>query len=161
MSEELPCRHRSPEPIGQISCGCGGKRNAYRCDHPAVLHLVTRHAAQPRRKDVRLFAPGPDGTRVVKLARLSLPACVTCPHRPEAPPEVVELFGAPPPDPSRPAGTPDPLRAAICGGCPRLGPRGQRFECRGPDTPACPLQLWPTITRTRRGQRRGGCQGCK
>jgi hypothetical protein len=159
MSEELPCRHRSPEPVGQISCGCGGKRNAYRCDHPAVLQLVTRHVAQPRRKDVRLFEPGPDGRRVVKLARLSLPACVTCPHRPEALPAVVEMFGAGP-DPSGPAAAPDCLRATICGGCPRIGPAGQGFECLGPEVPACPLQLWPTITRTRRGTTRRGCQGC-
>jgi hypothetical protein len=53
------------------------------------------------------------------------------------------------------------VKRTICANCPRLDRSGQRLECRGPEVPACPLQLWPQITRTRHGTaRRGGCRGC-
>jgi hypothetical protein len=153
MEDDLPCRHRSLA-IGTVQCGCGGERKVYRCDHPAAGPLVTRHAAQPRRKHVRLFERTPEGKRRLDLESFRLPACVHCPHRPGASPELVAMFGPPAPEPCL-----DQARASICGACPRIDARGQAFECAGPQVPGCPLALWPEVLPDRSRGPGGGCCG--
>ncbi len=161
--DDLPCPHRSDRPIGTINCGCGGRRNVYRCTEPTVNQLVTRHAAAPRHKDVRLFERDSEGRRAIKLPSLSLPACVLCRQRPGTPPELLALGKDLPANPSEPASERDPcLQAAIeaiCAACPRLNAKGERFECPGATAAGCPLSLWPVIQdpKSRRG---GGCRGC-
>ena len=164
MKDDVPCPHRSAQPLGTVSCGCGGQRKVYRCDHEAAGPLVTRHAAQPRQKFVRLTTRLPDGTRRLPLDSFKIPACVNCPHRPGAPAELIELMGGTTPNPSGPAATREPCLegaiASICEACPRISPTGQRFECPGPEVAACPLRLWPVVLKPRRVHKTGGCRGC-
>jgi len=170
MTDELDCPHRSQEIHAKLNCGCGGWANGYRCDHPAVNGLVTRHAVQLRSKVVKLKIPGPDGSRALRLDGFKLPACILCPHRPGAAPGLRQnaLAGEPAQNPNEPASAREPcLQAAIeaiCGACPRLNPAGQTFGCPGATAPRCPLDLWPDLARAAQqaaaSHRRGGCRNC-
>lgn len=124
---DFPCPDRSPDPLGRARADCGVLRNIWWCAHHRAYCMLQVGRLQNR--ELKLFSPGADGRRRVKLPSLQLPYCQDCPHRlqqPEAPLPGLEA------------------RLAICGNCPRIDARGQAFECAGsPDVPTCPLDLWP------------------
>ena len=157
---DLPCPHRSPDPVGRATAGCGGVKNVWRCD---LKGLVMLHAEVLKTKDVKLHAPDHDGKRRVRVPARVLPCCVLCRERPESPPELAELPpGRQVADQSHSADDQDcypEAKRAICGNCPRLDSQGQKFECAGyGQAPTCPLDLWPRPGPAPLPS--GHCRGC-